>query len=82
MIKGIIKGSSKLVPYVNSEHISNIYKYYNNNVSGAQPYKNNDKKQLIKGISKKGSLDSSINNSKLPIIPNRKLSPIRRHIKV
>ncbi len=80
---GNIHGSNnkliKILPYVYNEHISNVYKNQNHyqNPSLAQKY---DKKNYVKNYPKKVNLDSSINNGKLPVIPNRKLSPIRKQI--
>jgi len=94
---GSSKGSSnhliKILPYVNNEHISNAYKYnpsyikqspvknYIKNGGGDKGvYKNNynyiDKKINLDGLSINGS-----GGKGLPMIPNRKLSPIRRQIK-
>jgi len=85
---GNIHGSNqkliKILPYVYNEHISNVYKNQN-------PYQNPpivnkyDKKGYVKAgydyKPKKMNLDSSLNHGKkLPIIPNRKLSPIRKQI--
>lgn len=62
-----------------NEHISNVYKNQNHyqNPSIIHKY---EKKNYVKGNTKKINLDNSINNGKLPVIPNRKLSPIRKQI--
>ena len=83
---------SKIHPYVNNEHISNVYKYapsYLKQSSSKNALKYNDKGILYKNnnynyLDKKGvNLELiGLNNGKLPIIPNRKLSPIRKQIKV
>jgi len=78
---GNIHGSNnkliKILPFVYNEHISNVY-------SKNQPSTINkhDKKAYAKGYvnPKKINLDNSLNNGKLPVIPNRKLSPIRKQI--
>jgi hypothetical protein len=77
----------KILPYVNNEHISNVYKYPPNyikpnpsknilkyNEKGI-PYKNANYKYLEKNIVNIDGIDL---NKKLPVIPNRKLSPIKR----
>jgi hypothetical protein len=81
----------KILPYVNNEHISNVYKYspsYLKQGVVKSPVKYNiDKGMLYKNnnynhIDKKGMNVEVIclNNGKLPVIPNRKLSPIRRQV--
>jgi len=81
----------KILPYVNNEHISNVYKYspsYLKQGVVKSPVKYNiDKGMLYKNnnynhIDKKGMNVEVIclNNGKLPMIPNRKLSPIRRQV--
>ena len=86
-----------MIPYVNNEHISNIYRIYgsNNNLKQSPvKYKYNvDKKNpsnYIKNIEKyydyynvylpkKNSVDSYSNPSnKINVVPNRKLSPLKR----
>jgi len=71
----------KILPYVNNEHIPNIHKinqniYYNgsphNMVNRINYGRNNYKPKKLYN-------DNSI-NGKLPIIPNRKLSPIRKQM--
>jgi hypothetical protein len=81
----------KILPYVNNEHISNVYKYspgylkqgeiksqVRHNIDKGILYKNNN----YNHIEKKGinSIGIGLNNGKLPAIPNRKLSPIRRQV--
>jgi len=71
----------KILPYVNNEHIPNIHKinqniYYNgspHNMVNRISYGRNNNKP------KKHYNDNSI-KGKLPIIPNRKLSPIRKQM--
>jgi len=80
---GNIHGSNskliKILPYVYNEHINNVYK-------NQLPYHNqiiNKYDKKTKGYDykpKNMNLDNSLSNGKLPFIPNRKLSPIRRQI--
>ena len=78
----------KILPYVNNEHISNAYKspsYLKPSPSNKNNIKYNDKGIIYKNnnynkIEKKSSNIESL--GKLPVIPNRKLSPIRKQIKV
>jgi len=73
---------NKILPYVNIEHIPKAYnKIYAPYIKNPKP-----KYKLDKGynhIQSKLLIGDSINhgvNGKLPIIPNRKLSPIRKQI--
>lgn len=93
--KGSNGSLGKILPYVNNEHISNVYKYAPSYLKQS-PSKNvikygvsNEKSLIYKNhgynyLEKKGVNLELIghNNGKLPVIPNRKLSPIRRQIKV
>jgi len=80
---GNIHGSNnkliKILPFVYNEHISNVYS--KNQIQNPSINKH-DKKPYPKGYGnpKKINLDNSLNNGKLPVIPNRKLSPIRKQI--
>ena len=76
-IHGSSKKIIKILPYVYNEHISNSYK---NQILQIQPIQKYEKKNYVKNSSKKMNLDNSINNGKLPVIPIRKLSPIRKQI--
>jgi len=71
----------KILPYVYNEHISNVV-YKNNQYQNPSVNNKHDKKSYLKNYDykspRKANLDSSLNNGKLPIIPNRKLSPIRK----
>jgi len=80
-----------MLPYVNNEHISNVYKIYAPYLKNGNVNKNKDKNNL-KSIEKlydyhnmykpkKGSLDSSMNSGSPhggKLVVNRKLSPLHK----
>lgn len=94
----------KLMPYVNNEHISNIYKIYAPYMKGQSPIKYN-KYSLEKNKNSNGnylknlekyydyynvykpmkivnseSNINSINSQRVNVVPNRKLSPLKKNV--
>ena len=68
----------KYMPYVNNEHIANVYKIYAPNIKNENLYKiyNQKKYSLENNIYQKKIIDNKI------VIPKRKLSPIKKMVKI
>jgi len=90
----------KLMPYVNNEHINNIYKIYAPYIKQQSPIKynkysleknkNSNGNNYLKNLEKyydyynvykpMKAVNSESNSQRVNVVPNRKLSPIRKNM--
>jgi hypothetical protein len=68
----------KYMPYVNNEHIANVYKIYAPSIKNENLYKiYNQKKYYVENnIYQRKIIDNKL------VIPKRKLSPIKKMVKI